>query len=127
MNELSEFCDARGLTIAAHYIGTQRWNEDTRPTNKYRVTLKYQGRRLTTEFYTGVGWKQDPTAADVLACLILDARSAESATFEEFCAYLDYSNDSRKAERIYRKCKSLGPRIRRLLGADFDAFASKEH
>lgn len=58
---------------------------------------------LTTPFYTGGAWGE-PTAEDVLRCLILDAREYDNARdFEEWAEELGYDPDSRKAEALYHQ------------------------
>lgn len=53
----------------------------------------------------GVKVFPNPTAEQVLDCLITDASCWESnRTFEDFCAELGYDTDSRKAERVYQAC-----------------------
>ena len=92
----------------------------------YRVTLEYKGRKLPdVEFHTGSGWKVDPSARDVLDCLLSDAESG-AETFDDFCANLGYDTDSRKALNQYLECHAIGAKVRRLLGADYKTFAYAE-
>lgn len=65
----------------------------------------------------------EPTAADVLSNLCVYI----PAMFEEFCREFGYSLDSISALKTYRRCLRYQAKVRRLLGADYDAFASKEH
>lgn len=47
-----------------------------------------------------------PDLKDVECSLVSDAECFESSSdFDDFCANLGYSNDSRKAELIYKACK----------------------
>lgn len=49
-----------------------------------------------------------PDLKDVEYSLVSDAECAESSLdFDDFCANLGYSNDSRKAEKIYNACKDM--------------------
>ena len=87
------------------------------------VTLIYKNRKLTVPFYTGAAIKE-PTAADVLHCLISDTQSVENSNgFEDWATSLGYDPDSRKAEKIYNDCVASSTKVRKLLGKDFDAFA----
>jgi hypothetical protein len=58
-----------------------------------------------------------PAAADVLHALIRDAEAANQS-FDDWCADLGYSTDSRKALDTYLACQADGTRLRRVLGAD---------
>ena len=62
-----------------------------------------------------------PNVADVLASLLLDSDALES-TFEEWAGNYGYSSDSIKAKATYELCRDYGLKVKRLLGADFDAF-----
>ncbi len=93
-----------------------------------RLVRYVQGKRreLTTPFWTGSGLSKEPTAADVLACLVEDAQSAEES-FDGWCATFGYDSDSRKAEGIYQECKRLAPRVRGFLGDDWGDFLGAEY
>jgi hypothetical protein len=109
--------------LADHEPPDPEW----KPTYAWSVTLTYQGRKLTTPFFTGE-LAGEPTAADVLSCLISDTMSYENAgSFEAWAPEYGYDPDSRKAEAIYRACERQAPRVRRFLGDDFDEFAQLEH
>lgn len=107
-------------------------DEWKRSANPWTVTLHYQGRRMTVPFWTGSGWTREPTASDVLECLLSDASSADES-FDEWCANYGESTDSRKAERNYKQVQAQTAKLRRLLGEDYEEAASsgedwqKEH
>jgi hypothetical protein len=108
------------------------------------VTLTYQGRTFTTSYKTGCGHVdkasgmatlnqkhdikrvREPNAADVLSSLCSDAQ-AGAESHEDFCSNFGYDTDSRKALDIYLRCQAIGRDVRKLLGSDFEAFASAEH
>jgi hypothetical protein len=48
-----------------------------------------------------------PHASEVFSCLCYDASSARDQSFDDWADSLVYDKDSRKAERIYRKCFDL--------------------
>ena len=52
----------------------------------------------TTDFFTGFAIREKPSATD-----------------------------SRSAERTYKACKALAPRLRRFLGEDFEEVCRAEH
>lgn len=127
-SELETFCDERGVTIeCSYYSEPPPW--DARDMDGWKCRLRYQRRSLTVPFWMGRGHHgAEPTAGDVLGCLILDATGYENARdFEDWCSEYGYDTDSRKAERIYKAVKASAPKIRRFLGDDFEAFAAKEH
>jgi len=86
----------------------------------WSVTLRYKGRQLTVPFYTG-SLAGEPDAEGVLDCLLSDTSSGE-LDFESFCSELGYDADSRKAERTWKACQTMAPRVRRFLGDDFETF-----
>jgi hypothetical protein len=125
-SELTRLCEKLGVKIASKYGAVEvpeGWNRGTHP---YKVTLRLGRRRLTTAFFYGSGCTNEPTAADVLACLASDARSAEGS-FEDFCSDLGYDVDSRKAEQTYKACAKMAMRLPKFLGEHFEAVASAEH
>jgi len=83
-------------------------------------------RTLTVDFFTGSAIECEPTAADVIACLVSDA-CAGRQSFEDFCADFGYDTDSRKAEATWKGCKSMSHKLARFLGATQSAFESAEH
>lgn len=62
-----------------------------------------------------------PKVADVLESLLLDSDVLDSP-FEEWADELGYSSDSIKAKATYDICRDYGLKVKRLLGAEFDAF-----
>lgn len=124
--DLERLCEKKGVRCEAQYGGVEvpeGWAPGTHP---YKVTLRKGNRRLTTAFFCGPAWKKEPTAADVLACLVRDVSAGEQS-FEEFCSDMGYDEDSRKAENTHKQCVALAPRVRRFLGDDFEAFEQAEH
>lgn len=99
-----------------------KWQQNA---NGYRVTLSYQGRRMSLDFWQGTGIKNKPTATGVLECILSNAQASEEH-FEEFCASYGYDQDSRKAEKIWRFCIKTKERLKKLLGADYNRFMIAE-
>lgn len=117
------------VTLSLESLGMD-YDADGWMHNAYKATLHYQGRRLTTPFRTGEGWTEDPTAADVLECLLSDAAGYDNAQDAEDWAreygYLTPDNDDsraawKKAEQQYRETGKQTEKLRRLLGEDYDA------
>jgi len=63
-----------------------------------------------------------PELRGVLESLQVDCRAADHDTFEDFADEFGYDSDSRKAEAIYNACRKTRSEMRKLLGAEFDAF-----
>lgn len=123
---LSDVCSELKITCEARYGANRTTPDDFAGHNPYRVTLRKGRRQLSTDFFTGSGWRKEPGAADVLSCLCSDAYAGEQ-TFEDFCSDMGMDQDSRKAERIWRACKAIAPKLRRFLGEDFDRCANADH
>lgn len=83
-------------------------------------------RTLTVPFWTGSANSSEPDAADVLSCLVSDARLGEQS-FEGFCSDMGESTDSRRAERIWKACRKSAPWVREFLGDDFEHVEGAEH
>lgn len=116
------FLNARNVKITSVY-GAAPHNPDFEGSHAYKVTLRYQGRRLTVPFYMGPAHTKEPTAAGVLSCLISDAQSTVNArSFEEWASDLGYDADSRKAEHVYKACEQIERKLRRFLRDDYAAF-----
>lgn len=125
MTELETLCTEAKVTMRADFKG-ETTRDDGWQCRAWRVTLRYQGRQLSTDFYQGTGHTQPPSTADVLACLCCDARCGEQS-FADWCSDFGYSEDSRSAKATHKACEKMAPRLRRLLGERFDEFADAEH
>lgn len=91
----------------------------------YRVTLRYKGRQMTVPFSCGPLIEREPSAKDVLECLLSDSCGADEA-FEDWCAELGYDSDSRKAERTYKAVQAQSVKTRNLLGSEYEMFLESE-
>lgn len=120
-SKLAQAINAAGITMGAKYGAPD--NETFRDSDGWTCTLKRGRKRMTVPFYMGRGHAgKEPTAADVLACLLSDASSADSARdFGDFARDFGYDTDSRKAEAVYRACKRTSVKLHRFLGDRFDA------
>lgn len=126
MSQLERFCELKGVTIDVTYGARLAWDKQAdwqRQSNGYTCVLRYQKRKATFDFWMGSAHTREPTAADVLSALCYEV----PAMFEEFCCEYGYSLDSISALKTYRRCLRYQAKARRLLGADYDAFTSKEH
>lgn len=64
-----------------------------------------------------------PKLEDVLYSLSMDSDAIEHPTYEGWAADLGFDEDSRKGERMYRKCLEIGLLLRKL----FDLDELREH
>ncbi len=90
--------------------------------HSWEVVLKYQGRLLTTPFFTGsaIG---EVTAADVVSSLFLDSQ-ATGVSFEDWCSDFGYDTDSRRAEATFKACQRSADKLYKLLRDDIETFAA---
>lgn len=123
---LTRVCEELGIHATSVYGGAPIPDGWTPGTHAYKVTLRLGRRRLTVPFFMGPLHTREPTAADVLSCMVSDAFAGEQ-NFEGFCADFGYDVDSRKAEATWKACAKTAPKLRRFLGTHFDAVASAEH
>jgi hypothetical protein len=85
----------------------------------YVCILVHGGRHLLTYYSMGSAHRNSPNAADVLDCLASDAASLESSQgFADWCSEFGYSEDSRKARRIFKTCQQQAKNLKRLLGEE---------
>lgn len=74
-------------------------------------------RAFSLYFSQGSAHTQDPTLADVLDCLALDASGYENANgFEDWARDYGYDEDSRKAEKVWRAIKRGSEQLKRTIG-----------
>lgn len=98
-----------------------KWQKDA---FDYRVTLRYKGRRMSLDFWTGKGWTKAPELSDVLDCMFSDLPYADM-TFDEFCNETGFDNDSRKAERSWKATRKQARKFNELLEEDCDALSAE--
>lgn len=142
-SELELLCDKKKVTIKSYYGGVPQ-NENFPNSHPYKCVLRFKNRQLAVPFYMGEAHTQEPTAADVISCLISDTRAAEDypdwVDFADAFGYLRESDaysfhksdirladQVRKAQKVHQECVKMAPRIRHFLGDDFDKFANAEH
>ena len=124
MSEMVNVCRRHNVKAAVKLAGKvpEGW---TPGTNAWKVKLSMGPKRLTVPFYTGPGCKGEPSAADVLACIVSDALAGEMS-FHEFCREFGYDDDSRKAKATHRACQGMA-KVRGFLGKHFAEFAEAQH
>lgn len=117
------------ITSSAEWIAerpdhtpAERAEEWNRSASHYRVTLRRYApgeRRTMTVYYSmGAAHTQEPTTADVLSSLAMDAAGVENArgSFEAWAGEYGYDTDSRKVERTWRATLAQADRFSRFCG-----------
>lgn len=122
---LTAFCAVRGITATSKPGTAGDWAGDAGATH-WTVTLRHGRRTLTTPFHMGSAHKGEPKVADVLSCLISDERSG-ALSFDEFCSEFGYDTDSREAERTWKLCARMAPKVRTFLGDLLEEAQGCEH
>ena len=141
--ELERLCLKYRITAECVYGAAEPWPDewDGRQCHPGTVTLSWygpEGKRsgkqklliITVSFFQGEAHDHEPTAADVLSSLLIDAAVEDHSSFEEWAANLGYDPDSRKAARTYRGCVKMAPRVRAFCGNDdavLDELRDAEH
>lgn len=124
---LQDFIAAHGVSMTARQVDhnpTPADDDWARTADHWRCTLTCGGRRMVLTFSKGAGHNGKPAELrEVLDCVASDAAGVENARdFADWCGDCGYSEDSRKAERIYRICQRQAASLLRLLGREaFDA------
>jgi hypothetical protein len=124
MTAFKNLCTARGLTITAKRGAKLPVTERSQwmlTATDWRVTLRYQRRVLSCDFFMGRALVNPPEAPSVLESLFGDADLGRD-TFEGFCAKLGESPDSRKAYKTWKKCAAMAGKIARFFGDDLALF-----
>lgn len=78
----------------------------------FKCVLTFDGKRYTVPFYQGLGITEQPTANDVLDCLVSDAESAHSMSEDEFIREFDSDH------KTYLACERTRRNLVRLFGED---------
>lgn len=114
---IKQFVRQNNIKISAEY-GTCLKPEDFKQSDPWKVTLSMNGRQITTPFFKGYGHGgEEPTAEEVLKCLILDYSGWDSANdFEDWASDLGFDTDSRKAERTYKQIEKQSRKLKNFLG-----------
>jgi hypothetical protein len=119
MKTMKEFVEKNNVKIAVEYADENKNAPDWKNANHYKVTLRSNGKQLTTYFSQGYGITGEPKPEDVLSSLSLDSSGVEnSRSFEDWAAEYGYDTDSRKAERIYKVCEKQANKLKTFLGDD---------
>jgi len=137
MTELELLCRKYEISAKCVYGAAEPWPDEWegRQCHPWTVTLSWYGPQgksrkdqkpltITVSFFQGVAHENEPTAADVLSSLLVDAAVEDYGSFEDWADDLGYNHDSRKAKRTYDGCLAMAPRVRAFCGND-DAVLSE--
>jgi hypothetical protein len=122
MSEYTEqaeaFLKAHGIKFKAVYLEYgKHFPDDKEERDIYRLSLRRGTRGFSVRFGQSIAHSDygntPPTAYDLLACLTKYA----PGTFENFCADYGYSDDSRKAEKVYKACRREWAKVSRFFTA----------
>lgn len=92
----------------------------------FKLTLRYGTREMKTDYSQGSAHLSPPEFWSVLHCLLSDISGIEDETFEDWCSNYGMDTDSREAEKIFNACRDTLPKLRKLLGTDFDRVRALE-
>ena len=117
METLQQFIDRNRIGATAKRAASNpNIDQEGDKMDNWRVRLTMGRRRLTVPYSMGVGHGgREPTAADVLSCLAMDAGGLVN-DFGDWCAEYGYDTDSRRAWRTYGVIKTQAGKLRRFLG-----------
>lgn len=110
--------------LRGHYCGGEPLMPGT--VRNWHTDPSLYAETIRQAWYTDKRAPLVPVAADVLSCVVSDAH-AGGQSFTEFCSDFGYDEDSRKAHKVWRKCKDGALKAYRLLGSEFETFAGAEH
>lgn len=108
--------------IKATYKGTKKaeWSSDNFNNHMITVTNTETKEKITFEFWASNARPKLNREYDILNafyCFVSDAVGG-SESFEYFCSEFGYDTDSRKAEKIYRKCKKQLEKLNKIYDGD---------
>jgi hypothetical protein len=130
-SQLERLCNRHNIRISSEWSDENPNMSNMPPgSTHYKVTLRRTladgSRRQITAYYSqGPAVCCDPETADVLYCLISDARCGDQ-TFEDFCWELG-SEGTLREYKTWKVCAKMAPKVARFLDSDFDTFANAEH
>jgi isopropylmalate/homocitrate/citramalate synthase len=108
--------------IKASYKGDKKWNDDTNNWNNHmiKVTNTETKQSIAFEFWSSIVKPEITEEKEVLfafECLILDSIAGDKY-FEDFCSEFGYDTDSRKAEKIHKKCIKQLEKLKKIYDGD---------
>lgn len=117
--KLEKLCEKKNIRLTLEPGGAPI-RKDWPDANPYFATI-YVGEEIySTPFYTGSGWKKNPTITDVLSSLLLDASAFQCSTdIDDFADNLGITKVS-QAVKMYRVCEETYYKLMDLLGGNLE-------
>ena len=114
---IKSFVRQNDIKIIAEY-GTVEVPEDFKQSDPWKVTLRMNGRQMTIPFFKGYGYGgAEPTAEEVLECLISDYSGWDSANdFKDWASDLGLDTNSHKTKRTYQQVEKQSRKLKNFLG-----------
>jgi len=114
---IKSFVRQNDIKIIAEY-GTVEVPEDFKQSDPWKVTLRMNGRQMTIPFFKGYGHGgAEPTAEEVLECLISDYSGWDSANdFKDWASDLGLDTNSHKTKRTYQQVEKQSRKLKNFLG-----------
>jgi hypothetical protein len=114
----------KNFEIKASYKGNKKaeWSEDNFNNHMVKVTNTETQQSITFEFWASIAEPELKKEYDILNafyCFVSDALAGNDS-FEDFCGNFGYDTDSRKAEKIHRKCKKSYEKLLKLYDGNID-------
>lgn len=98
------------------------WDSPGAFTRHWNVTLSYAGRTMTLDFWQGVAHTDEPTTAEIVACIASDSNTLDYCNgFSDWADEYGYDTDSRAAEATYNAVKAQRDAFATLMGDDYAA------
>jgi hypothetical protein len=123
---LSERIAADGITCHAVWLDRPpKWARDRGTIARWwTVTLRMPHAPLfTAPFGQGPAWTTEPTAVEVLECVLGDMASYENAgSLEEWARDEGADPDEAGAQATYRRIEAQRRKLQAFLGARYDAY-----
>jgi hypothetical protein len=106
----------------ARYDALDQWQREA---TGYTITIGYDRRKASFDYFTGPAITDDPELDDVMSCLASDANAGQQS-FRDFCDDFGYDEDSRSAYRTWQACQLTHSKLARLFGPDLQAVLERE-
>ena len=112
---LTELVNELGIKLTSKRIDApEKATEWQQKSNAYRVTLRYQDRSMSFNYYQGTGIKENPNCEGVVACLNSDLNILNSC--QDFKCFVDCFGLDIHSQQTYTKLKKQSARYENFIG-----------
>jgi hypothetical protein len=114
---MTTFVSRSGITATFERVDSNPFMSDPSwNARHYKCVLRLGTRRMTVPFSCGMALPE-PTAVDVIQCLISDMSTLENTNgFDDWCFEFGFDPDSRKEMKRYQACVRQSDRFKAFLG-----------